>query len=347
MILFSLELVNQQVEAKGTLSEHKGKGRMNNKSSARDTGQKANAPGEIPARGWKEILWRVKSEYGKDHIQIVSAGIAFYFFLALFPAIAALVSIYGLIVDPAQVEQQMNQLTAILPQQAHQLISDILQDISSKTGQTLGWSLIIGVALSIWSAKKGVNAVFEGVNIAYNEQDRRNFFKKNGLALLLAFYGIIIAIISMALIVGVSALSGRLGLPSLLTTLVEWLRWPVLAAIVVFSLGLIYRVAPHRNAPKCRWVSWGAIAATALWLAGSALFSFFVNNFGNYDATYGSFAAVIVLMLWFFLTAFTILLGAEINSEMEHQTARDSTVGKEKPIGQRDAYYADHVAGGR
>lgn len=319
---------------------------MTSHDSAGDSaGHFARRPREIPRRGWKQIVLRVKDQLAYDHVMVVSAGVAFFFFLALFPAFAALVSIYGLVVEPAEVEQQLGLLTTVLPAQAHQLLTDILRQLAAKSENTLGWSLLVSILLSLWSANKGIAAVFEGVNIAYNEQEGRNFFLQKGLTLLFTLGGVVVLALCLSFIVGFPALVDRLSLPAVLETAISWLRWPVLFAVAVFSLALIYKIAPHRRNPEFRWVSWGAVSATVLWLSGSLLFSLYVNHFDSIDNTYGSFAAVIILMLWFLLTAWAILLGAEINSEMEHQTARDSTVGPDKPIGRRDAWYADHVAG--
>lgn len=318
---------------------------MSNSRVAGRHGHRADSPSEIPPRGWKDIVLRVKDELGKDHLTVVAAGIAFYFFLALFPAMTAMVSLYGLVTEPAQVEQQLSQLTAILPQQAHELVSDILRQIAEKPDQALGFSLLVSILFSLWSANKGMRAVFEGVNITYHEDDGRSFLHKLAITLLFTLGAIVVLILCMALVIGFPAVVGRLGLPGFVQTLAQIARWVVLAAVIVLSLGLIYKVAPARDDPEFKWVSWGAVIATALWILGSLLFSWYVTNFGSFDKTYGSFAAVIILMLWFFLTAFVILLGAEINSEMEHQTRRDTTVGEEQPMGQRDAYYADRVAG--
>lgn len=308
-------------------------------------GHYAHQPREIPRRGWKQIVLRVKNQLAYDHVTVVSAGVAFYFFLALFPAFAALVSIYGLVVEPAEVEQQMSRLTAFLPAQAHDLLSGILRQLASEPESSLGWSLLVSVLLSLWSANKGMAAVFEGVNIAYNEHEGRNWLVQKGLTLLFTLGAVLVLALCLSFIVGFPALVDRLPLPGLLETAVNWLRWPLLFAVIVFSLSLIYKIAPSRRDPQFRWVSWGAVAATVLWLLGSLLFSLYVSNFDSIDNTYGSFAAVVILMLWFFLTALVILLGAEINSEMEHQTARDTTVGTPRPLGQRRAWYADHVAG--
>ena len=309
-----------------------------------DRGYRAESPREIPKSGWKDVFIRVKNQLQTDNIDIVSAGVAFYFFLALFPALAALVSIYGLVMEPAQVEQQMDQLTAVLPEQAHQMLSERLHSIANQSSGTLGWGVALSILLSLWSANKGTKSLFEGINIAYDERDERGFLKQNGLTLLFTLGGMILAILCLALIVAFPALVGNLGLPDTVTTIIDWARWPVLGLILIGALALIYKYAPDRDNPKFKWVSWGSVIAAVLWIAGSLLFSWYVKNFGNYNETYGSVAAVIILMLWFNLTSFVVLLGAEINSELEHQTAKDTTVGESRPLGERNAYHADHVA---
>lgn len=308
-------------------------------------GHQAEKPKQIPKKGWKDIGKRVFGQIKKDNLDIVAAGVAFYFFLAIFPTLAATISIYGLVTDPAQVQSQLSQITSAMPQEVGQVISERLKSIAGESNQTLGWSVVISILISLWSANKGTKALFTGVNIAYDENIERGFIKENALALAFTLGGIVIGIFSITLVVGFPAIADQLGLPSFLHSIINWLRWPILLLIVMFSLALIYRFAPDRDNPKFKWVNWGAAIAAFLWILGSIGFSFYVSNFGSFDETYGSFAAVIILLLWFLLTSYIILLGAEINSEMEHQTAKDTTKGKEKPIGERDAYHADHVAG--
>ena len=309
-------------------------------------GHNAERPKEIPKKGWIKVGKRVINQISANHIPIVSAGVAFFMFLSLFPALAALLSVYGLVADPQQVQQQMSQLTAILPEQAHQFISSTLQSVAGKSGSSLGWGFALSLLLSLWSANKSTKAIFEGVNIAYDEQDNRNFFKKNGITLLFTFAGIFIAILAMAVIIAFSAFVDKLslGLPEVVQNVIAWGRWLVLGLFIAFSFALIYKIAPERKNPKFRWVSWGAVIATALWLIVSLAFSFYVSNFGSFDKTYGSVAAIIILMLWFFLTSFIILIGAEINAESEHQTYMDTTVGESVPMGERNAFQADHIA---
>ncbi|GAB3528408.1 YihY/virulence factor BrkB family protein [Pontibacter brevis] len=307
-------------------------------------GRAAEKPSDIPGKGWKEVMLRVKDQLSTDNISIVAAGVAFYFFLAVFPLLTATISIYGLVMDPVEVEQQMEQLTTVLPQEAQQIITDRLRNIAESSGTALGWGVILSILLSLWSANNGTKSLFEGINIAYDERNDRSFLKLNGITLLFTLGGIIFGTLAVLLVVAFPAIIDSLGLPDGLKTVLQLGRWVILAAIVMLGLSLLYKIAPYRDNPKFRWVSWGSAIATVLWIIGSLLFSWYVNNFGSYDEMYGSVAAVIILMLWFNLTSFIILLGAEINSEMEHQTAKDTTVGKEEPMGNRGAFHADHVA---
>jgi len=305
---------------------------------------KAATPREISKKGWIAILKRVKNQIEEDNVTLVSAGVAFYFFLALFPAIAAIFSIYGLVVEPAQVEEQMVQIAQFLPEKALDLVSGILERTATKSEEALGWSLILSVLFSLWSANKATNAVFVGVGIAYHEPNKRGFLKTKALTLLFTFGGIVAGIVSIAFVIGFPAVIERLNLPEIIQFAFGVLRWIILAVVIYFALAVIYKIAPDRKNPKYIWVNWGAVIATFLWLTGSLLFTLYVNNFGNFDQMYGSIAAIIILLLWFFLTGFIVIMGAEINSEMEHQTGIDSTVGKDKPMGKRGAHYADQVA---
>lgn len=306
-------------------------------------GRKANSPGEIPKQGWKDIAVRVKNQISKDNVNIISAGISYYAFLAIFPAIAAIIAIYGLVTDQQTIQKQLNALANVLPPQSSELIQQQLTQIVQGSPTALGWGLAISIVLSIWSANRGTKALFQGINIAYNEEDQRSFIKGNAITLLFTFLGIITVIISMALVVAFPAIIGSLNLPAATGFLVQTARWILLLAVIIISLGVIYRYAPDRENPKWRWVSWGSVAGTVLWVAGSLLFSFYISNFGDYNATYGSLAAVVILLLWFYLSAFSIMLGAEINSEIEHQTKRDTTSGKNKPMGKRGAHDADDL----
>lgn len=310
-------------------------------------GRGADQPGDIPKLGWKDILWRTWEEQGKDNISMIAAGVAYYALLAIFPAVGALVSLYGLVASPAGVEHQIQQAAGLLPPEALKIITDQAQKVATAPPQGLGFGVVFGLLLTLWSASRGTNAVVTALNIAYGEEERRSFIRLALLSLGLTVAGLLFLIVTLALIVAVPAAINIIGLQD---TIVGWAaslaRWPILAVAIMASLAVLYRYAPDRREPKWRWVSWGAVIATLVFLLGSAAFSLYVSSFGSYNETYGSVGAVVVLLLWFNLTSYVILLGAELNAEIEHQTARDTTKGNgrgEKPLGQRDAYVADTV----
>ena len=275
---------------------------------------------------------RVNQQINEDNLDIVSAGVAFFGFLAIFPAIAAVISIYGLAVSPQAVQQQFMKLSGILPGETHQLVAQSLAQIAGKT-QALGWGLAISLILAIWSANSGTSALFKGLNIAYDEKIKRGFIKGTALTLLFSLLIILVIIISMIVIVAVPVFLNNLDPPHTFSILLNVLRWIVMASIVLLLLAVLYRYAPDRERPKWQWVTWGSVTAAALWLFASWAFSFYVSHFGNYNATYGSLAAVVILLFWFYLSTYIVLLGAEINAEMEHQTAKDTTTGPEQPMG--------------
>ena len=313
-------------------------------SGSNKKGHSAEKPAQIPQKGWKEIGKRIISQISDDNMQIVSAGIAFYFFMALFPALLAMVNIYSLIIAPDKLKEHFNSLNEILPPSAYDIITGIIQPIIEQPNTTLGWSLAISILISLWSANKGTSALFQGVNIAYDETDNRGFIKKTGLTLIFTIGAIFLGLICLMLLIFYPAFVNELPISGGIETLIGWVRWILIALIFIFGLGMLYKKAPDRDDPEFKWLSHGAVVSTLLWIVGSLLFSWYVQNFGSYDKVYGSFAAVIILMLWLFITAFIILLGAELNSETEHQTRKDTTVGEDEPMGQRGAYHADHVA---
>jgi membrane protein len=315
-----------------------------NKNKVKNRGNEAEKPKQIPFAGIKDIGKRVFSQINKDHVQIVSAGVGFYFFLALFPTIVAAISIYSLVLEPSQIQEQLSNLNRLLPQKAFEMINGFLEPILKEDKQKLGWGLLISILISLWSANKGTSALFEGINIAYNEESR-GIIKKNALTLVFTLGAIVLGMLSLLIVIFFPIFIGKIGFSETIESVLGWGRWIVLGFILVFTLSMLYKIAPHRDNPEFKWVSWGAVIGAVLWVLGSALFSWYVNNFGSYSDLYGSFAAVVILLLWLFLTAFIVLLGAEINSEMEHQTRKDTTVGEDDPMGQRGGYHADHVAG--
>ncbi|MGH7825591.1 MAG: YihY/virulence factor BrkB family protein [Candidatus Binatia bacterium] len=310
-------------------------------SNESERGRRATRPSEIPKPGWKDIFFRVKEEVSKDNLSMIAGGVTFYVFLSIFPALAAMVSIYGLVTDPGDLQEHIQSIEAVLPGEAAQLVNDELQRIAQSQGHTLGWSLIAGTLIALWSAAKGMKSMFESMNIAYDEDENRGFFKLNGMAVLLTLAGILFAIVFLGLIVGVPAVLANFPFGNLAAAIINYLRWPFLAAGGIFALAVLYRYGPSRNKPQWRWISSGAVIATILWLVGSFLFSFYVSNFASYNATYGSLGVVVILMMWLLLSVYSILLGAEINAEIEHQTAEDTTEGEPRAMGRRGAHVAD------
>lgn len=279
--------------------------------------KKISKPSKITFSGWKKIAFKVKDEIGENNVSILSAGAAFYSFLAVFPAIGALVSIYGLAMDPQSLQTQLSSLSQVMPQQAFGIIETQLEKILSTPGNALSLSLVFGILLSLWSANKGTKSLFTGIDIAYDSPQKRGFIKQNALTLLFTLAAILFLILSMAVIVVFPVMVEFVSLPEPLTQLIEWLRWVILAILLVYFLGSIYKYAPAKRSSPFKWVLPGAILATVMWLIASWGFSFYVKNFGSYGEVYGSISAVVVMLLWLFITSFIILIGAEVNAQAE------------------------------
>ncbi len=314
---------------------------------ASNRGRSARSPSQIPKRGWRDILLRVKDEVSKDNISIIAAGVAFYTLLAIVPALGVIVSVYGLLADPADVERQIGAMAGFLPEDAASIIREQLHRVASSANTSLSLSAIFGLLLTLWSATKGMSTIFTALNVAYDEHETRGFIKFNLLALAFTVGGMLLLFVILALVAGVPAVIQMLGLGGPVAWAVSIARWPLLALLLIVAIGVLYRFGPSRDQPKWRWVSWGATFATVVWLIGSIGFSIYVSNFGSYNETYGSLGAVIVLMMWFWLSAYIILIGAEINAEMERQTGKDTTEGRPQPLGRRRAHAADTVGEAR
>jgi membrane protein len=304
-------------------------------------GVDATTPTDIPWRGWKQIVKRAWAENKADNMPIIAGGVAFFGFLAVFPALIAMISIYGLVASPATVSKQVESFSRSLPKSSAALISEQLKNITSHSGGALTVGLIISILAALWSASGGVGNLVTAVNIAYDEVETRNVVKLKLTSLALTLGAIVFVLLTLGLVAVLPSVLDALPLGIVGTILAQVVRWVLLLAVMAGSLAVLYRVAPDRDAPKFRWVSLGSVVVTVAWAIVSLLFSFYVNNFGSYDKTYGAIAGVIVLMLWLYLTCYLVLLGAEINAETEHQTARDTTQGQPVPMGERDATVAD------
>jgi membrane protein len=306
-------------------------------------GREAHAPREIPARGWRDILWRVKDRVSADNLSIISAGVAFYALLAIFPALIALVGLYGLVFDPQDVGEHISALTAVLPGEAANLIGQQLAEVTSMERTSLGVGSIAALLVALWSSSAGMRTLMTALDVAYAEKETRGTFKFYATSLLLTLGAVIGGIVAIGIVVAVPAALGFLGLGEQAENLVSYGRWPILALVLLLGLAIVYRYGPDRRKPQWRWLSWGALVATFVWLLGSTLFSLYVTQFGNYNKTYGSMGAVVILMTWFLLTSYIFLIGAEINAEMERQTRKDTTEPGGRPLGQRGAHAADTV----
>ncbi len=309
-------------------------------------GGQAERPTEIPARGWIQIAKRGRKEAKADQVPLLAAGVAFYAFLAIFPGLIAVVSIYGLFADPATITNQLNSLTAALPDQARQVITDQLTALTTRGRQTLGIGLILSVVIALWSASAGISNLLTAINIAYDEEEKRGFVKKRLLSLGLTLGAIVFMVIVLGLVAVLPPLLKAVFGTGALRWILQILGWLVLVVLVAAVLALLYRLGPDRDAPRMAWVSVGAVVATLIWLAASIGFSIYASTFGNYAKTYGVFAGIVVLLFWLWLTMYAILLGAEINAEAEQQTIEDTTKGEEEPLGERGAVKADSVPSG-
>ncbi|MGJ7439459.1 YihY/virulence factor BrkB family protein [Aquipuribacter sp. MA13-6] len=303
-------------------------------------GGDATKPSEIPAAGWKQIVTRAFAEAKADNVPMLAGGVAFFAFLALFPAMIALISVWGLVVDDPSA--QAASLTEGMPAEASEIITTQMENVAGQDSG-LGVALVISVLLALWSASGGTANLVKAVNVAYDEEESRGFITIRLLALALTLGAILFLIVSVGLVAVVPPVLDGLGLGVVGTVLAQVARWVLLVALVAAALAVVYRFAPDRDDPKLRWASLGAVVATVLWVLGSIAFSLYVSNFGSYGETYGAIAGVAILMLWLFLTAYVVLLGAEINAEMEKQTTRDTTKGPEQPMGERDAVAADEL----
>lgn len=311
-------------------------------AAAQGRGRDARSPGEIPLKGWWDILRRVFERTGQESFGVLAAGAAFYAMLAIFPALGAIVTTYAFVSDPGDIQAQFANLSNVLPTDVATIINDQLVSLASRPQQSLGIGLITGILFAVFSARRGIDALVRAVTVAYRERETRSFLHLNALTFALTLGAVVLIITTITLLVVLPTVIAYLpelsGLTSVLTRAASWLLFIV---IVTFSIGVLYRVGPPRAPARWRWLTVGSITATMLWVAGSAGFSFYVQNFGSYNETYGTLGAIIVLLLWFFLTAYSVVIGALLNAEMEHQTARDTTTLGPRPLGERGAVVAD------
>ena len=310
--------------------------------SAVDRGRDASAPWLIPILGWKDIAWRTYRAIGRYRLPSLAGGVTFFLLLAIFPALAAFVSVYGLFLDLGRVERQLDQMAAILPREAVGLIGGQMVRLANRPGSTLGAAFAGGALASIWSANAGMKSLFDGLNVAYGETEKRPYLHRTLITYAATLSVVVFLVVVVAMTVAAPIVLHALGFHALR---LWWapLRWLIVYVFAAQAFTLIYRFGPSRSPARWRWVYCGAAFAALLWLVGSLAFSTYIDTFTALGVTYGSLGAMVALMLWLWFSAMVVLVGAVLNAEIEHQTARDTTTGEPEPLGRRGAAVADTV----
>ena len=308
-------------------------------------GRDADSPIALPLHAWREIFGRVWYKTGTDNIGLMAAGVAFFAFLSIVPMLGALIMTYGLIADPSTIRDHMQTIITLVPKDAAKLILDQLVSLVTTASGKKGVGLLVALLISLYGATRASGAIMSALNVVYEQPERRSLVRTT----LISFVFIIGAVLvgTTGLLAGsVLALVGRLtaGLGPAFALLISIATWAVAALLAAFAIGACYRFGPDRHDAKWRWLTLGSALATVLWLIATVGFGAYAATIGNYNATYGSLGAVVVLLMWLWVSAYAILLGAEINAETERQVAVDTTTGREKPLGQRGATVADQVA---
>ena len=300
----------------------------------------------MPWSGWKDVLTRTWRESSDDNIGIVAAGVAFYGFLALVPLLGAIVLSYGLVAEPRTVVGHMQGLTSVMPADAAKLIGDMLLNVVQQSSGKKGLGILVALAIALFGARNAAGSIITALNIAYEEKEKRGFIKVNLLALAITLAAVVVAVLALGAIGALGFLQELVpGAPAFIVTIGKIVAYVLLVLAAAAGAATLYRYGPSRDEPKWTWITPGSLFTAIAWMLLTLAFGFYVTNFGSYDKTYGSMGAVVVLLTWMYLSSYVLLLGAELNSELEHQTAKDTTEGADKPLGQRSAWAADHVAG--
>ncbi len=316
---------------------------MMNRAHEKERGRNAETPTQIPFKGWIDIFWRIYASVMEDRIMLIAAGATFYLLLALFPALTAFVSVYGFVADPRTVTDQVAYLGGMLPQGSLDLIRTQLQSVADQETSSLSLSFLMGLGVALWSANNGMKVLFDAMNIAYQQKETRSFIKLNLIAFAFTLGAIVIGILMITMVGVVPAIFAFLRLDGWMPMIIKIARWPVILLFIIAGITMIYRYGPDREPARLPWLTWGAAIAAGVWLITSILFSWYLENFADYNATYGTLGAVIGFMMWTWISAIILIIGAEINGEMEHQTAVDTTTGRSRPMGKRGAVVADTI----
>jgi len=284
--------------------------------------RRAGAPWRIPWQDWKDIFWRTYAKINDNRLLSVAAGAVFYELLALFPAIAAFVALYGLFANPSAIDAQVSALSGVLPGGALDLLHEELQRLAAHKGAN-GVGFFVGLLGALWSASSGTKAIIDALNVAYGETEKRSFIRLTLVALAYALIGMAALMVTVSAVVVAPIVFGKLGLGPIAGPLVAMARWPTLLVLVVVGLAVIYRYLPCRREPRWQWLTVGSAFAGVTWFVSSALFSWYIGNFGTYNATYGSLGTVVGMMMWMWISMVLILVGAQLNAEIEQQNAPD------------------------
>jgi membrane protein len=306
-------------------------------------GRKASAPMHIPWQGWKDILIRSYHNIEDNRLFALAAGVVFYSLVALIPALAGGVSSYALFADAGTIAKHLSFAADIVPASVIELLETEITRIASKSDGRLTFGFLLGFGIALWSANASIKAIFDALNMIYGEEEKRGIVWLNVVSLFFTLCAFAGSLLATGAIIVFPLVLAALGLSSFDQSLIAFLRWPVLFVLLIVGLAMLYRYAPSRRPARWRWITVGSVSAALAWLVVSSLFSWYLANATNYNATYGALGAVVGLMMWMWLSTIVILVGAVLNSEIEHQTARDTTVGLPKPIGARGAVMADTV----
>ncbi|MEZ6188497.1 MAG: YihY/virulence factor BrkB family protein [Planctomycetota bacterium] len=314
---------------------------------APERGFYAEHPLQIPPAGWWDVAKRVWVQLGRDQVGLLAAGVAFYALLALAPALAAVVSLFGLFASPALIERQLAQLEGVLPDAGLEILGDQLRFFVQTSDSSLSLGFVVALGVALWSTSRGSLALMGATTVAYDERESRGFFTRTLLGFLITGSAIVAALLSVGLLLATPYALDAVGLSDSTEVFLGVARWPGLVLVALLLFAVIYRFGPSRAAARWVWISPGSALASALWVAGSVGFSLYVSHFGTYNETYGSLGAVAVLMFWLWLSAYVVVLGAELNAELERQTSQDTTRPPEEPMGRRGAVVADQAAARR
>jgi len=338
---------SSRVTSDGRFDDSRGskEGRDIHVSRAREHGRGRHArnPLQIPWLGWRDIILRTYAKMFSDRLFSVAGGAAFFILFAIFPAIAALISLYGLFLNPSTITQRLSMANDLIPQDVLNLLRQQAARIASQSHGVLTIGFLAGLLVTFWSAMSGVKAMIDALNVIYAQEEARGLFRFNLVAFLFSMGGLAIFLIAIGAVAAVPLTLSWLGLGAISIDLMRIARWPVLLIVLLLGLAVLYRHGPHRRPARWQWVSVGSVFASVLWIAASYLFSWYLAKFNSYNATYGSLGAVVAMMMWLWISTCVVLLGAELNAEIEHQTADDSTTGGDKPLGERGAVMADTV----